>query len=276
MTVYSVTDWGELYENHETRKRKSLFWVLVPNSHDSLGFVEIMERDDGLEVFGAWNLILQVASKCPVRGLLANAKGRPYTAKEIAKKTRAEAEQIENALEVLTEIGWIHAEDAADHAGTSARHAATSADHAAMSADRAATSGSKKERKKEKEERPPLIPPRGDEGEGGEMPSALKSKKFGDVWARWLAYHEEQGRPLAPTRAQQQLEDLATRGEAAAIEAIVTALMRGWQSPAKTDKAAKSEGRELDQRIESRRAEMADAVNASAELLKAAQSGATS
>ena len=126
--IYSVTDWGELYENHETRKRKSLFWVLVPNSHDSLGFVEIMERPDGLEVFGAWNLILQVASKCPVRGLLANAKGRPYTAREIAKKTRANADQIENALKVLVEIGWIHAEEAAGHAATSARHADRSAD----------------------------------------------------------------------------------------------------------------------------------------------------
>ncbi len=50
--VYSVRDWAELYENAETRKRKQLGWVLVPNRHDSLAFCKLMAQGaEGLKAF---------------------------------------------------------------------------------------------------------------------------------------------------------------------------------------------------------------------------------
>ena len=272
MLTYSIAEWDSLYENHETRKRKTLFWVLVPNGHDSLGFCEIMERDDGLEVFGAWNLILQIASRCSSRGLLVNNKGRAYSARDIAKKGRTREASIENALGVLVEIGWLSVEGEPDkpqatpkpkktRAGKSAASAATpaasadiAADRAGTSADRAASpaasadisrrvgniaaapSGSKKERKKER--KTPLTP-QGEKGEGGEFPEALKTEKFRIAWARWESYLTESGKPLTATRRKVQLEALAEKGEDEAATALVTAMMRGFQAPARVDSSAK-------------------------------------
>ena len=109
------------------------------------------------------------------------------------------------------------------------------------------------------------------------MPPALASARFAGVWDRWKSYHEENGKPLTPTRARAHLEDLADRGEAAATEALLSAMMRGWQSPAKTDKGAKVKGAvaDLDPSLKRRRAEMGDKVNASAALLESAKGGAT-
>ena len=244
MITYSIAEWDSLYENHETRKRKTLFWVLVPNGHDSLGFCEIMERDDGLEVFGAWNLILQMASRCSTRGQLVNNKGRPYSARDIAKKSRTREASIENALGVLVEVGWLAAEgendpqpkpkktragrasgESADTSGESAAtpadRAGTSAESADIAADRAGGRGSKKERKKE---RKTPLPPKGGKGEGGEFPDALKTEKFRITWARWESYLTESGKPLTATRRKVQL---------------VTAMMRGFQAPARVDSSAK-------------------------------------
>jgi hypothetical protein len=272
MITYSIAEWDSLYENHETRKRKTLFWVLVPNGHDSLGFCEIMERDDGLEVFGAWNLILQMASRCSTRGQLVNNKGRPYSARDIAKKSRSREASIENALGVLVEVGWLAAEGendpqpkpkktragrAAESAATPARsadtsgesadtsgesaatpadRAATSAESADIAADRAGGSGSKKERKKE---RKTPLPPKGGKGEGGDVPDALNTEKFRIAWARWESYLTESGKPLTATRRKVQLEALAEKGEDGATTALVTAMMRGFQAPARVDSSAK-------------------------------------
>ena len=255
MQTYSIADWNDLYENHETRKRKTLFWVLVPNGHDSLGFCEIMERDDGLEVFGAWNLILQIGSRCSSRGLLVNNKGRPYSARDIAKKGRTREASIENALGVLVDVGWLEVEGEPEaspkkkktRAGKSAASAASPADRAASPADDAdisrrvgnidaAPSGSKKERKKE---RKPPPTPRGGKGEGGEIPEALKTEKFRLAWSRWETYLTETGKPLTATRRKVQLEALAEKGEDGATTALVTAMMRGFQAPARVDSSAK-------------------------------------
>jgi hypothetical protein len=69
----------------------------------------VIALDDGLAVFGAWNLILQVAGKCKQRGLLTADTGRPLTAQDIAMKTGAPAAVIERALQVLAseEVGWL-------------------------------------------------------------------------------------------------------------------------------------------------------------------------
>ena len=106
MKLYRIRDWVKHFETHETRKLKRLSWVPFLNKHDGKGYRRVIRK--GLDVFGAWVLIVEVASKCPDRGVLADEDG-PLTAQDIADKTDAPVEQIQNALNVLTgrEIGWL-------------------------------------------------------------------------------------------------------------------------------------------------------------------------
>jgi len=106
--VWVIKRWNELYETAETRKLKRLLWLPVPNKHDGRGLRRLMRREDGLEIFGAWCIILQVASKMPQRGVLEDQDG-PLEPQDIADKAGVSVLAITHALSVLSsvEIGWI-------------------------------------------------------------------------------------------------------------------------------------------------------------------------
>jgi hypothetical protein len=105
---YRITNWAKSYETAETRKLKNLNWVPLPNRHDSAGYRRLMALPDGLQIYGAWTLILQVASRMPRRGLLESA-GVPVTAEDLHFRTGAPALIFERALTVLSgqNIGWL-------------------------------------------------------------------------------------------------------------------------------------------------------------------------
>lgn len=110
MKKYLVKDWDAHFENNRTREMAVMRWVPVPNKHDGEGFATIMDHPDGLKLFGAWNLILQVASKCKPRGELVKEDGTPHTPRSIALKTRCRnPEDIAAALEFFAspDVGWL-------------------------------------------------------------------------------------------------------------------------------------------------------------------------
>lgn len=102
--LYRVRNWDALFETSETRKLKHLAWVPIPNKHDGKGFRRLMQA--GPLNYAAWVLILQVASKCPQRGLLADQDG-PLTPSDLSIKTDLPVKTFETALHHLLEIGWI-------------------------------------------------------------------------------------------------------------------------------------------------------------------------
>ena len=69
---YRIRGWVELFENAQSRKCARLTWVPVPNKHDGKSFRRLMGLPNGPSLYGAWLLLLQVASKCPERGVLAD------------------------------------------------------------------------------------------------------------------------------------------------------------------------------------------------------------
>lgn len=132
--MYRVVGWSERYETSESRKRRRLDWVAVPNQWDSRAYLAIVKLPDGAAILGAWMLILEVASRTPERGLLAE-DGIALTAEDIAAKVRIPVKVISRALDVLSSplIGWLEsAATPADHAATPADDAATPADHAGV------------------------------------------------------------------------------------------------------------------------------------------------
>lgn len=109
--LYAIADWDTVYETASTRKLKHLHWVPVPNKQDGRAYCCIMAEADGLAILGAWLVLLEVASKMPIRGVLADSRG-PLSVRDIAVKSRASMAGIQRALDVLSspEIGWITAQ----------------------------------------------------------------------------------------------------------------------------------------------------------------------
>lgn len=106
--IYRVKDWGRLYEKAQTRRCKSMSWVATPNRHDGSGYRRIAQHERNCELYTAWCLILQVASKMPCRGLLVK-DGRALTESDLAYMTGFPKKIFTLAFTVLVdgEIGWL-------------------------------------------------------------------------------------------------------------------------------------------------------------------------
>ena len=105
---YSVTDWDKRFENSQSRKYNKLSWVPMPNKHDSGGYKRIAIQDDACDIFTAWILMVQVASRMPRRGILADDT-EPLDADELALRTSYPQRIFERAFEVLVhpKINWL-------------------------------------------------------------------------------------------------------------------------------------------------------------------------
>lgn len=84
--TYRIKDWDRCFENSESRKIKSLSWTPFPNKHDTAPFRRVAALKNAPDVFCAWILIVQVASRMPERGVLANSSG-PLTAEDLSLMT---------------------------------------------------------------------------------------------------------------------------------------------------------------------------------------------
>jgi len=106
--AYQIKDWDELFEIAQSRRYKRLTWVALPNKHDGAGYRRIARHQKCCEIFTAWILILQVASKQEKRGLLVNGDGT-ITAEDLADKTGYPEKIFVLAFEVLSDpkIGWL-------------------------------------------------------------------------------------------------------------------------------------------------------------------------
>ena len=107
-TAYQIKDWDKLFEKAQSRKIARLNWVAVPNKHDGKGYRRIARHPERCQVFAAWVLILQVASRQPARGVLVDDDG-PLTAEDLADKTGFPEDIFTLAFKVLSDpkIGWL-------------------------------------------------------------------------------------------------------------------------------------------------------------------------
>lgn len=117
--LYQIKGWDEHFENNRTRNMKNMQWIPVANKHDGDGYTELVDRDNGAEMLGAWLAILQVASKCGERGTLMRDNGTPHTPKTISRLTRLKEGVICKALTLLCspEIDWLQVVDSQRSAG---------------------------------------------------------------------------------------------------------------------------------------------------------------
>lgn len=105
--TYSIRDWSKHFENNRTRELKELRFVILPNKHDGDGYTELLDHPNGAAHYGAWVAIVQVASKCEMRGTLSRDGARPHDACSLSRLTRIPASVFEEALPRLVSIGWV-------------------------------------------------------------------------------------------------------------------------------------------------------------------------
>jgi len=112
-SYFRIKDWDEHFENNRTRELKSLSWIPVPNKHDGDGYTELISHEHGAAHLGVWLAILQVASKCEVRGTLVRDNGKPHDSISLSRLTRIPKTLIEKATKRLCheDIGWVEIVD---------------------------------------------------------------------------------------------------------------------------------------------------------------------
>ena len=104
---FNVIDWDKHYENNRTRAMRKMEWVPMPNRHDGDGYTTLLDHPNGAAHFGAWCALIEVASRCAVRGTLLRSCGTPYDAASLERVTRIPAAIWDEALPRLLTIGWI-------------------------------------------------------------------------------------------------------------------------------------------------------------------------
>ena len=83
-------------------------WVSMPNKMDGKGYRRVAAHERATDICCAWVLIVEVASKMPVRGVLRDEDG-PVTAEDMAFMTGFPEQIFGLAFLVLAEpkIGWL-------------------------------------------------------------------------------------------------------------------------------------------------------------------------
>jgi hypothetical protein len=106
--TYRIAGWDRNFETAESRRIRRLTWVATPNKHEGRGFRRISRLENAVEVFCAFQLMIEVASKMPTRGILADEEGA-LDAEDLADKTGFPAEIFAAAFVALVEprIAWL-------------------------------------------------------------------------------------------------------------------------------------------------------------------------
>jgi hypothetical protein len=107
LSQMKITDWDKHFENNRTRDLKHLAWVPFPNKQDGDGYTELLEHPNGAAHLGAWCALVQVASKCGVRGTLLRDGGKVHDSDSLARMTRIPGKVWNEVLPRLAKIGWI-------------------------------------------------------------------------------------------------------------------------------------------------------------------------
>jgi hypothetical protein len=105
--LIKIIDWAENFEVNRTRELKVMKWIALPNKMDGDGYTELVAHKNGAAHFGAWVILLEVASKCNPRGTLVRDNGEPHTSQSLARISRLPAGVFTEVLPRLQSIGWI-------------------------------------------------------------------------------------------------------------------------------------------------------------------------
>lgn len=108
MEVYRIIKWAERHEDAETRKRKGALTSIPVPTKMRLSLRKFLRTPSGLETFGAYIVLAEIAARMPIRGVLADANG-PLKVDDISELSGADPERLGAALNALSmpPLQWI-------------------------------------------------------------------------------------------------------------------------------------------------------------------------
>lgn len=104
---------GEKFEKSRSREVQKMSWVAVPNKLDGDGFSTLLDHPNGAAHYGAWMVILLVASKCEPRWVLTRDGKRAHDSISLSRISGIPKEIFDELLPRLTEneVGWLETVD---------------------------------------------------------------------------------------------------------------------------------------------------------------------
>jgi hypothetical protein len=110
--AYAIKDWRTRFLPPGYKVKKGpLVFVGIPTKHDSCGYRRLVAESNGAALYGAWVVLVAVAGKCPVKGVLAT--DRPLTPSDLAVRTGLPETVFTELLERASrdDIGWVEEVD---------------------------------------------------------------------------------------------------------------------------------------------------------------------
>lgn len=105
---YRIKNWDEIYENNRTRELKNMLWLPLPIKLNGDGFTLMMQEKDGLEIFGAFIILLEIAASCTPRGTLVRSNGEPHDEKTMERISRMKVRESRRMLRYCsTTLKWL-------------------------------------------------------------------------------------------------------------------------------------------------------------------------
>jgi hypothetical protein len=102
-----VIRWADKYEVSQSRSIDKLSWVPVPINRNSNGYLEMMEKENGIALYGSWLAIIQVVAECDLRGSWIKSNYQAHSIRSLSIATRVDKELIEEVINLAIVVGWI-------------------------------------------------------------------------------------------------------------------------------------------------------------------------
>ena len=108
MPPMQIANWEEGFEIAQSRRRAGrLSWVAMPTRHDSRGYRKLIRSKNGVKAFACWVVMVQVAARCSIRGILADDRGIALDSSDLEAMTDIPASDFDDAFPLLCKIGWL-------------------------------------------------------------------------------------------------------------------------------------------------------------------------
>lgn len=105
-----IKAWQRVFENNRTRELDAPRYVCWPTKQDSEGFCELARTAEGTVALGVFGVLVQWASRAPVRGVLADERGE-MNAERYAKRYGLPVADAQVAFATLVAVGWLETDD---------------------------------------------------------------------------------------------------------------------------------------------------------------------
>lgn len=109
MECWAIKQWNDVFEDYRSRPVARLRFLPFDLTRNSEAYRMLVSSRKGVEAYGVFWALALAAARCPVRGVLADERGRELSTQRLAVKTGMSAEAIDDAIAILSseDIGWL-------------------------------------------------------------------------------------------------------------------------------------------------------------------------